>query len=267
MVNQRIEIDCLTNHRINPEDIILNPEKDFFEYYCKPVGVVKISASAYVELSSEIHKEDRLKLAGICRYAYERKEAPPFILITSLDNIFQKNDIPKNFGEKRVKLLEYLIFKGGNEYKEVDLVTEYDFPLVYGDSDEFRRVVISLIDDDFIHVKAPNKDGFHRSIIKKEGVKFVEDSQLRGMKLKELFLDNEIAEIISMITSAEYEKALSLMEEILAKRGNKVGLRILQGLTMQYNNSKNNRLRGVISQEERDVRITRIFFNLIDQLN
>ena len=32
--------------------------------------------------------------------------------------------IPKNFEDKKIKIIEYLILKGGKEYKEVDIIFE-----------------------------------------------------------------------------------------------------------------------------------------------
>lgn len=267
MLNQKIEIDCLTGQKINPSDWEYNPNSDSFKYYCSPVGIVRISASAYIDLSSEIHKENRLKLAGICRHAYEKKLTPPLISTYSLDEIFRESDIPKSFSEKKIKLIEHLVFKGGKEYKENDLITNLDFPLVYSDVDEFKRIIKSLKEDGFININAITKDGYHGVLPTKKGIKHIENPPIDEIDFSKCLSEIERQKIISLIISANHKKALSLIEEIFIEKNQKIELRVTQGLKMRFNKIQERSLKGTITQEEANVRTAEIFDQLLRVLN
>lgn len=249
--------DCLTGFEINSGTCRYYPEWDGLEYISKPVGLVRIDASSFISIQDE--KEDRMILSGICRASFENKQEPPVIISSCVRQIFEKFDhlIPKTFEDKKRKILEYLILNGGKEYHETNIYFETDFPLVFGDKDELYRVMRSLIDDNFITVKAPNKSGYFRTLPTKEGIKFAEDVGSKTVGF--LYLLTEKETIYSLVGSGEVKQLLQFIKNITKSLGTQNEIKTVTLLEAGFNAFQNEKIKGFLTREEERVATMKLF--------
>ncbi|HRH77138.1 MAG TPA: hypothetical protein PK129_07300, partial [Cellvibrionaceae bacterium] len=166
--------------------------------------------------------------------------------------------IPKNFEQKRIKILEFLILKGGKEHREVDIKFETDFTLVYGDKDELSRVMSSLQKEDLVEVMASSKDGYGRVLPTKDGIKCAENVPDEISGLSNLFLEEEKAVIFSFIEHDEVKKAIEFIQSLVNTKGIARQRILVSLLFREFNTIQDNRIKGTINQEDEMVKMTKL---------
>lgn len=246
--NQTIEIDCLTGYVIVPGTGDYNPNFDGYDYYSKPVGRVKISGSAYVDIQG-LDSLKKLNLAGICRNCFETGQEPPFILNGTIETILNTYDIPESFEEKKVKILEYLISKGGKEYKSCELKFDMDFPLIYGNLEEFQRVIRSLKSEGHI-TGDPSTEGWHNVLPTESGIRLVEEPTPEEVNLSKILSEVERDKIKTLVASAKIKEGLSELENILSEKGKTREVHVIVLLKMELKMVENSAIEGTVTSEE-----------------
>lgn len=239
---------CLTGSPITKWRESSNPE--FVEYEAKSVGKVLMSVSAFTS-SFERAKE----LAGCCRECFEKglPAIPIFELnVDGVFNSFKKQGIepPQNFKEKRIKILEHLIRKGGEEFRETDIDPNTDCTLIYGDEPELRRVMKSLMTENLIIVKALNKDDYGRVLPTPEGIRFVKEPPTESINLSLIFSHEEKTRLFTLIGEGKLSEATDLITSILLERGKLREYSSVLRLRGNYKSAQKSLNNGAIEHKE-----------------
>ena len=123
-------------------------ESTTIEYETEYVGKVKITITAYTELLNG--NFERYVIAGICKHRTLNDLEPILVDSKFINSGFKELNPPLEFDEKCFELIKILYELYGKENKEFELNTTKDFPLSYGDSEEFSRIIDQLKTDYYI---------------------------------------------------------------------------------------------------------------------
>ncbi len=247
---------CLTGFVIDKNNI--KPQTSAtYEYFHRSVGNVKISHPVYQEIQQPKFENIRKILAGICRNLFEEKKETIEITSSLLYNPIDNISYPKDFKEKTIHFIKYLYNNGGKEFKKIELLNpNIDFPLIYGDTDEFQRIIEYLEAERIIGIDE-TKNVF-KNLFVYLGVRLTS----KGIKISENLLKSSSTEktitiplnvrndVQEFISKGEIEKAIGVLKDFLKseKAFNIVNsILLIEG---KYNFSQRDKNLGLITLEE-----------------
>lgn len=127
-------------------------------YTFAPIGSAVFDFHSFIMLNKLIAAGNRtpdLALAGICREASELGTGPIMVTIQMING--SQEGAPTTFEEKKSRFMHLLYQTGSKEHKKRDIYLNNDFPLAFAeDTEEFTRILESLIDDSLIRYDKPN---------------------------------------------------------------------------------------------------------------
>lgn len=143
----------LTGYKLN-KPVIIDGLTATYEF--EPVGKVIVALPTFNALLTNRQVNNPI-LAGICRNAHVKGEAPPLINTQFMQEGFKAFSHPKTAKEKARHLLKYIYEHGGKDFKKLSFYNAADYTLCYcEDYKEFSAVIEHLKDRHLIKWHSAN---------------------------------------------------------------------------------------------------------------
>lgn len=260
------EIDCLVEGNIRPNNIKYCPNFDGFEYFSKPTGYVRITSHCFIDIKSDKFVKERMYLAGICRDYYERKEyPPPTIANNTIEQIISEHNIPESAHDKKKRLVGYIKSIEESGIEDIQLFFSSDYPLIYSEKNDFKRIMRELHDEELVKYEL-SKEGYNGIYLTSQGRNYLNQVRSNEIRLSRVLPVEEIVSIRNSIRKADIEKALTQLVEILEGDRFRAEYEQIEQIYFEYNLCRNEFRQNQITQEERNVGLSKIRKKILDIL-